>query len=154
MQNPTKRPDAVQTFDLLMEFELWHSHDDASHKKSSQRSNELQHQLTQVTDELNQLKMQLAAPQPNNDSKDIKTHCCGVAIQYEESTSCTCVSVSQTTCVKRTEDESSLDLLNENEDKDSQIRVLSKRLLESDEETIKLKQEIDRLRDIINQRNG
>ena len=62
LQEHTNRPDAVGTFDLLTNLELWNGNSDSIHENTSQRNGDLQSQLTQITDELNQLKMQLASP--------------------------------------------------------------------------------------------
>lgn len=42
----------------------------------------------------------------------------------------------------------------EHEDKDTQIRILSNKLIEKDKQTSEMQKEIDRLRDIIEQRKG
>lgn len=143
-------------------MELYSGNDSGSHaEKSVQRSSdELQNQLTQVTDELNQLKMQLASPPLNDSSKDIPyatSHC------NEPTDSNSSVSVSYSSHVKKIEEQSSsafafasshFDDLDDNEDKDKQIRILSNKLLESNKQLSEQSKEIERLRDIIKQRNG
>lgn len=141
-------------------MELCSGNDSGSHaEKSVQRSSdELQNQLTQVTDELNQLKMQLASPPLNDSSKDIPyatSHC------KELTDSNSSVSVSYSSHVTKIEEQSSsafasshLDDLDDNEDKDKQIRILSNKLLESNKQLSEQSKEIERLRDIIKQRNG
>ncbi|XP_055314285.1 eukaryotic translation initiation factor 2-alpha kinase 1-like [Sitodiplosis mosellana] len=157
LQKHTKRPDAVGTFDLLTKLELWNGNSDSIHENTSQRNGDLQSQLTQITDELNQLKMQLASPLANDSLKDIRTNIPNVSVEggdlatiaSSESFSFVSQTAEQTTVFKSF----GLDL-DEDKDKDRKIQILSNKLIESDKEANELKKEIERLRDIINQRPG
>lgn len=131
-------------------MELWNSNDCGSQsEKTTKRSDELQYQLTQVTDELNLLKMQMSSPQPTSGaiSKDIPN--VNVSNCRDEASS-NSVSVNYSSHFKIVEEQStsfSLDASEQNDEKDKQIRILSNKVIEQNKE-------IERLRDIIKQRNG
>lgn len=166
LQKHTKRPDAVGTFDLLTKLELWNGKSDSIHENTSQRNGDLQTQLTQVTDELNQLKMQLASPTQSPSTNDCFKGRNNENISVEGGDlRSTTNSLSNSFASQTTEQTTLFKSLgldsDENEDKDRQIQILSNKLIESDKEANELKKqqlalklEIERLRDIINQRPG
>lgn len=129
---------------MLSKLDLWNGNSDSIHEHPSHCNGDLQNQLTQVTDELNQLKMQLASPQTNDSIKDTQTEIPNVTNQDDSASKTDSVSHSFVSQLKS----------NENDDKDKQIQILSNKLIESDKEAIELKREIERLRDIINQKSG
>lgn len=153
LQNHTKRPDAIETFELLSELKLWNGYN-GSKNEDFLHNDDLQNQLTQVTELLNQLKMQVSSSQPihtNESSDDSRTDIPSVSIQHN---------VSEMVSYSGTNDKSSalksleFDFLHENDDKDKQIEILSNKLIESDKRASEMKEEIERLRDLIKQRNG
>lgn len=166
-QKPIKRPDAIQTFDYLAKFGLWNGNSDSTHEDSTgHRKNYLQNQLTQVTDELNQLKLQLSSS-----PKDTTTV---AGLSHMSSFECSRISTSSTTVIGSspngsfdlidTDDgeqsassisvKTQIGCLSENDEKDRQISFLTNKLNESDKEAKELRREVERLRDIIKQRNG
>lgn len=158
LQKPNKRPDVVQTFDYLAEMRLWTGNSNGFHGSHEQRKNDLQNQLTQVTDELNQLKSQLTSAKIATRSSKTEhqlTFECG-SFNSQSSNSSTCVTNFDEHVVS-TATEASLETvgcLTENDDKDRQISLLTTKLNESDKEANELRQEVARLRSIIKQRNG
>lgn len=149
----------METFDLLTKLELWNGNSDSIHETSSQRNGDLQNQLAQVTDELNQLKMQMSSsPQVNDSLNESGTDVPNVTIHGGDSvnrTSSLNCSFNERTTEQTTLFKSlGLEISEDNEDKDRQIQILSNKLIESDKEANELKKEIERLRDIINQRTG
>lgn len=140
---------------MLSKLELWNGNSDSIHEHPSHCNGDLQNQLTQVTDELKQLKMQLASPQTNDSIKN--TELPNVANQDDSANKTNSVSysfVSQTAEHTTLSESLGLNNSNENDDKDKQIQILSNKLIESDKEASELKKEIERLRDIINQKSG
>lgn len=108
--------------------------------------------MTQVTELLNQLKMQLASPQSiqtidksGDSSNDSRTNIPSVTIKHNAA-----CSVSEAQSRSEMNDKSFLG----NDDKDKQIEMLSNKLIESDKRATEMKEEIERLRDLIKQRNG
>lgn len=150
-----KRPDAVQTFDLLTKLELWNGNSGGIHVNSS--NDDLQNQLTQVTDELKLLKMQLS-PKNSDSSIASDNNIADITFEYNNSSQHLAnqtlnYSLNIQTIEERITSIRSDESNNENEDKDMQIQMLTKKLDASDRETSKLKREIERLRDMIKQQN-
>lgn len=140
-------------------MELWNGNSDSIHENVSHCNGDLQNQLTQVTDELNQLKMQLASPQTNDNLKDSRADIpnvqggnCDDQIRSVSYTFNVSQKTEQTTSLFKS---LGLDVTEDNEDnKDRKIEILSNKLIESDKEANELKKEIERLRDIIKQKTG
>lgn len=159
LQRHNKRPDAIQTFDLLSKLELWNGNSGGIHETPTQHNNDLKNQLNQVTDELKQLKMQMTSPTPPNDnsvnnipdtivsfeSSELHANLIHQAINHSMETNHVDEQVSST---------NANGYFNETEEKDRQIRILTNRLSASDKEASELRKEVQRLRDIIKQRNG
>lgn len=173
-QKPIKRPDAIQTFDYLAALGLWNGNSDSIHENSTgNRKTYLQTQLSQVTDELNQLKLQLSTSpkETATNGLDHMSFECGsefatapanqspngsfdfISIDAEQqslsTTATTTTSASSSISVK-----TQIGCLTENDEKDRQISLLTNKLSESDKEANELRREVERLRDIIKQRNG
>lgn len=117
--------------------------------------NDLRYKLTQVTDELNQLKMQITTSQAIHKTQDLKLDIPDVNIHCDNSSN-----TNKTTTINATKYSKSLHSTEtairiEKCDKDMQIRILNDKLMESEEQKIELRKEVERLRDIINnQKNG
>lgn len=162
-QKPLKRPDAVQTFDYLAKLGLWNGNSDSIHENSTgHRKNYLQSQLTQVTDELNQLKLQLStSPKETTALNQMSFECGSFAsstVSQSPNGSFDLIDVEQQSFSTTTASSSSMSVktqvgcLSENDDKDRQISLLTDKLNESDKEANELRKEVERLRDIIKQR--
>lgn len=126
---------------------LWNGNSDSVHENSTgNRKNYLQNQLTQVTDELNQLKLQLSSSPKDTTGLGHVNFECGSfttsTINQSTNGSFDLINEEQQSSVK-----TQIGCLNENDDKDRQISVLTNKLNE-------LSKENERLRDIIKQRNG
>lgn len=147
----------MQTFEILSNLELLNGNNGGIYENSSQRNDDLQNQLTRVTDELKKLKMQLASPQTNDRSKDSEKDIPDNTFESSnladnspnQSFSYSIQSVDQQFTSIRTDR-----CLNETEDKDRQIRILTKKLNASDKQTSELLKEIERLRDMIEHQKG
>lgn len=147
----------MQTFEILSNLELLNGNNGGIYENSSQRNDDLQNQLTRVTDELKKLKMQLASPQTNDRSKDSEKDIPDNTFvssnladnSPNQSFSYSIQSVDQQFTSIRTDR-----CLNETEDKDRQIRILTKKLNASDKQTSELLKEIERLRDMIEHQKG
>lgn len=147
----------MQTFEILSNLELLNGNNGGIYENSSQRNGDLQNQLTRVTDELKKLKMQLASPQTNDRSKDSEKDIPDNTFESSnladnspnQSFSYSIQSVDQQFTSIRTDR-----CLNETEDKDRQIRILTKKLNASDKQTSELLKEIERLRDMIEHQKG
>lgn len=164
LEKPNKRPDAIQTFDLLSQLELWNGNSGGIHETPTQHNNDLKNQLNQVTDELKQLKMQLAPPTSQsinssvevceNSISNMNFECSDIKVNSTNHQSISFSSNSYhidehlSTSVKMAGSS------NESEEKDRQIRILTNRLSASDKEANDLRKEIERLRGIIKQKNG
>lgn len=156
LQKPPKRPDSVETFELLAKLDLWNGNSNGIHENSSQHS-DLKSRLSRITDELNQLKMERASECSKSSSKDITDiEYNDTAISMKQSMSESISnSIKSTSIVEKSMSfESSGFDVEEHEDKDTQIRILSNKLIEKDKQTSEMQKEIDRLRDIIEQRKG
>lgn len=158
-----KRPDAVQTFDYLAKLELWNGNSNGIHENSTaHRKNHLQNQLTQVTDELNQLKSQLSTSPKDAEVNHMNSECENFTSSTVSQSSLRSSfniddeqSLSTTTTISSTSVKTQIGCLTENDEKDRQISFLTNKLNESDKETNDLRKEVERLRDIIiKQRNG
>lgn len=135
---------------------LWNGNSNGIHENSiGHRKTFLQNQLTQVTDELNQLKLQLSTS-----PKDATvSFACG---NFESSNSSfDCINIDgddqsiTTTMSSTTSVKTQIGCVTENDEKDRQISFLTNKLNESDKEANELRKEVERLRDIIvKQRNG
>lgn len=147
----------MQTFEILSNLELLNGNNGGIYENSSQRNDDLQNQLTRVTDELKKLKMQLASPQTNDRSKDSEKDIPDNTFvssnladnSPNQSFSYSIQSVDQQFTSIRTDR-----CLDETEDKDRQIRILTKKLNASDKQTSELLKEIERLRDMIEHQKG
>lgn len=148
---------------------LWNGNSDSIHENSTgQRKTFLQNKLTQVTDELNQLKLQLStSPKDTTTGLNHMSFECGsefasatvnqasngsfdfVSIDDEQQSMSTTTTSTSSISVK-----TQIGCLTENDEKDRQISLLTNKLSESDKEANELRREVERLRDIIKQRNG
>lgn len=153
-----KRPDAVQTFDYLAKLGLWNGNSNGIYENSTGHHKNYLQKLTQVTDELNQLKLQLSTS-PKDAGLNHMSFECG---SFESSNSSFDLksiddkqSLSTTTSISSTSIKTQIGGLAENDEKDRQISFLTNKLNESDKEANELRKEVERLRDIIiKQRNG
>lgn len=127
-------------------------------ESSNRRNNDLQNQLSQVTDELNQLKMQLASPQPHELLKDVSSISIHNGSMASTSQSASYIlnleQTSSSTSSSSYKTNGSQYFFEENYDKDKQIELLSNKLIESDKKTNELEKEIERLRNVIKENNG
>lgn len=144
----------------MAKLELWNGNSNGIHENASgERKNDLQNKLTQVTDELNQLKSQISSSpeittvergsfhsttlnQSSNNSFDITN--------IDEHVVSSTITSTPTTSIKKVNSPSE----NGDDDKDRQISFLTNKLNESDKEANELRREVERLRDIIKQQHG